>query len=85
MDRETRRVIDEYRRNEAGPLENNVIDELVNGELNREEFLKRGAMFGMSLGLLGGALAFAGEAGAAPLARTRSASQARRAARSRSA
>ena len=70
MDRETRRVIEEYRRNEAGPLENNVIDELVNGELNREEFLKRGAMFGMSLGIMGSLLAFTGEAGAATTART---------------
>jgi peptide/nickel transport system substrate-binding protein len=70
MDRETRRVIEEYRRNEAGPLENNVIDELVNGELSREEFLKRGAMFGVSVGMLGGLLGLVGEAGAAPLART---------------
>ena len=31
MDRETKRLIEEYRRNEAGPLENNVIDELVGG------------------------------------------------------
>jgi peptide/nickel transport system substrate-binding protein len=70
MDRETRRVIEEYRRNEAGPLENNVIDEFVNGELSRDEFLKRGAMFGLSVGLLGGMLGLVGEAGAAPLART---------------
>jgi peptide/nickel transport system substrate-binding protein len=69
MDRETRRSIEAYRRHEAGPLENNVIDELVNGELSRDEFLKRGAMFGMSLGLMGGVLALAGEAGAAPVAR----------------
>ena len=70
MDRETRRVIEEYRRSEAGPLENNVIDELINGELSREEFLKRGAMFGMSLGIMGSLLAFTGEAGAATTART---------------
>ena len=28
MDRETRRIVESYRRDEAGPLENNVIDEL---------------------------------------------------------
>ena len=48
MDRETRRVIEEYRRNEAGPLENNLIDELHAGELDRTEFLRRGTMFGLS-------------------------------------
>ncbi len=68
MDRETRRMVEEYRRNEAGPLENNVIDELVGGELDRAEFLKRGAMFGISAGMMGSLLAFVGEAGAAPAA-----------------
>ncbi len=66
MDKETRRAIEEYRRHEAGPLENNVIDEFIGGELDREEFLRRGAMFGLSAGMIGGLLAFAGEAGAAP-------------------
>ena len=40
MDRETRRIVENYRRDEAGPLENNVIDELVGGDLDREEFLR---------------------------------------------
>jgi peptide/nickel transport system substrate-binding protein len=66
MDRETRRALEEYRRNDAGPIENNLIDELVNGELDRAEFLRRGSMFGLSAGILGSALAFVGEAGAAP-------------------
>lgn len=70
MDRQTRRTIEEFRRTEATPIENNLIDELVNGELDREEFLRRGAMFGVSAGLLGGLLALAGEAGAAPAAAT---------------
>jgi peptide/nickel transport system substrate-binding protein len=68
MDRETRRLIETYRREQAGPLENNVIDELMDGELDRAEFLKRGAMFGISASMLGSVLAFAGEAGAAPAA-----------------
>ncbi len=66
MNRETLRTIEEYRRREAGPLENNVIDELLNGELDRQEFLKRGAMFGLSAGVMGGLLGLVGEAGAAP-------------------
>ena len=53
MDRETKRLIEEYRRNEAGPLENNVIDELVGGELDREEFLRRATMFGLGAGTIG--------------------------------
>jgi peptide/nickel transport system substrate-binding protein len=65
MIRESRRTIEEYRRNEAGPLENNLIDELVNGDLDRQEFLRRGAMFGLSLGTMGALLGYAGEAGAA--------------------
>jgi peptide/nickel transport system substrate-binding protein len=66
MDRETRRAIEAYRRDEAGPLENNLIDELVAGELDRQEFLQRAGMFGLSVGMIGGLLAFAGEADAAP-------------------
>ena len=53
MDRENRRLIEDYRRNEAGPLENNLIDELMNGELDRQEFLTRATMFGLSLGTIG--------------------------------
>ena len=29
MDRETKRAIEDFRRNEAGPIENNLIDELM--------------------------------------------------------
>ena len=47
MDRESRRQIEAYRRNEAGPLENNLIDELMNGELDRREFITRATMFGL--------------------------------------
>lgn len=71
MDRDAMRRIEDFRRNEAGPLENNLIDELVGGEMDRTEFLRRGTMFGLSLGMMGGVLALAGEAGAAPAAATR--------------
>ena len=62
MDRETRRTIEEFRHNEAGPLENNVIDELVSGELDRDEFLRRATMFGLGAGTIGALLRMAGEA-----------------------
>ena len=61
MDRETRRIVEEYRRNDAGPLENNVIDELVGGELDRQEFLRRATMFGLGAGTIGALLRFMGE------------------------
>jgi peptide/nickel transport system substrate-binding protein len=60
MDRETRRLVEAYRHTDAGPLENNLIDELVNGELDRAEFLRRGTMFGLSLGTLGLLLKYVG-------------------------
>lgn len=70
MDRETKRRIEEYRRSEAGPLQNNLVDELVAGELDRQEFLQRASMFGLSVGAMGALLAYVGEgelAHAAPL------------------
>src|SRR3954452_24005053 len=62
MDREGRRKFEDYRRNEAGPVENTVIDELLAGEMDRSEFVKRGTMFGLSASVIGAALVAAGEA-----------------------
>jgi len=62
MDRETRRLVDEFRRNEAGPIENNLIDELVGGELDRQEFLRRATVFGLGVGTIGLLLRYVGEA-----------------------
>jgi len=62
MDRGTRRAVEEFRRNEAGPLENQVIDELIGGELDRDEFLRRATMFGIGAGTLGLLLKYVGEA-----------------------
>jgi peptide/nickel transport system substrate-binding protein len=70
MDRETRRQVDEYRLNEAGPFENNLIDELVAGELDRQEFLRKATLFGLGAGTIGALLKFVGEpelASGAPL------------------
>jgi peptide/nickel transport system substrate-binding protein len=60
MDRESRRRLDEYRR-ETGPIENTLIDELVSGELDRAEFIRRATMFGLSLSAIGTVLAALGE------------------------
>src|SRR5258708_2757438 len=62
MDRETKRAVEEFRRNEAGPIENNLIDELVAGDLSRKAFLQRGALFGLSAATVGSLLGYAGEA-----------------------
>ena len=62
MDRETQRNVEEYRYNLAGPLENNLIDELVGGELDRQEFLQRATMFGLGAGTIGLLLRYLGEA-----------------------
>jgi peptide/nickel transport system substrate-binding protein len=55
-------MVEEYRRSEAGPLENNLVDELVGGELDREDFLRRAAMFGLGAGAAGLLLRYVGEA-----------------------
>ena len=62
MDRETRRAVEEYRNEAAGPIENNLIDELVGGELDRQEFLRRAAVFGLGAGTIGMLLRYVGEA-----------------------
>ena len=40
MDSESRRRFEEYRKNEAGPVENTLLDEFADGELDRSEFLQ---------------------------------------------
>ena len=61
MDRETRRQIERYRRDDAGSIENNLIDELVAGELDRQEFIRRAALFGLGAGTVGVLLRYMGE------------------------
>jgi peptide/nickel transport system substrate-binding protein len=62
MDRETRRRFEDYRRNEAGPIENTLLDELLDGEVDRKEFFRRAGVFGLSTSVIGAALAALGEA-----------------------
>lgn len=61
MDREARRQFEAFRR-ESGTVENQVIDDLLSGEVDRREFLRRGTMFGLSVSSLALALRAAGEA-----------------------
>src|SRR6476646_2179024 len=62
MDRETRREFEAYRRIEAGPVENTLIDELLDGDVDRREFFRRATLFGLSASAIAGALAALGEA-----------------------
>jgi peptide/nickel transport system substrate-binding protein len=62
MDRETRRLVEEYRTSEAGSIENNLIDELVAGDLDRQEFLRRATVFGLGAGTIGLLLRYVGDA-----------------------
>jgi peptide/nickel transport system substrate-binding protein len=62
MDRETRRKLEHYRREEAGPVENALLDDLVDGECDRREFIRRAGVFGLSTSTIAAALAAVGEA-----------------------
>jgi peptide/nickel transport system substrate-binding protein len=55
------RSLDALRRNRT-ELENHHIDELVAGRLSRRDFVRRGAVLGMSTGLMGAVLAACGNA-----------------------
>src|SRR3989440_8485654 len=58
--------IEEYRRTEAGPLEATLIDDFVDGEMDRSTFIRRASVLGLGMGLIGAALEALGHA---PLAR----------------
>jgi len=62
MDREDKRRLEEYRSTEAGPIENTLIDEWLDGELDRATFIRRGSMLGLGATFIGTALAALGEA-----------------------
>ncbi len=68
MDKETRRQLEQYRRNQAGDVENALVDDFLGGEMDRREFLRRGTVVGLSASAIAAALAAAGEA---PLAYAR--------------
>jgi peptide/nickel transport system substrate-binding protein len=62
MDRETRRQLEHYRREEAGPVESTLLDDLFDGEMDRGAFIRRATVFGLSTSMIAAALAAAGEA-----------------------
>ncbi len=57
MDRDEMSRLDDYRFSEAGPLENDLIDELAGGEMDRQDFIRRATVLGLSFGVIGSALA----------------------------
>src|SRR3981081_4900017 len=65
MDRDTRDLLDEYRLNHAGPIENSLIDDFVSGELDRASFLRRATALGASASAIGAALRVMGHTPAA--------------------
>ena len=65
MDRDTRDLLDEYRMNHAGPIENSLIDDFVSGELDRASFLRRATVLGVSASAIGAALRVMGHTPAA--------------------
>ena len=56
MDRDSRARLDEYRRHHAGPVENTLLDELLSGEIDRSDFLRRATVFGLSASTIATAL-----------------------------
>ena len=63
MDRDKLRELDEFRRDEAGPLENALFDDFGSGEMDRQEFVRRASVLGLSMTMIGTAL---GAFGASP-------------------
>jgi peptide/nickel transport system substrate-binding protein len=56
VDRDSRRRFEEYRKLEAGPIENTLLDELADGEFDRAEFLQRATLLGLSATAIAAAL-----------------------------
>jgi peptide/nickel transport system substrate-binding protein len=61
MDRETRRRFEAWRAEAPAP-QNAVVDDLLAGECDRGDFIKRATMFGLSVPAMSAALVAAGEA-----------------------
>ncbi|MGX5840813.1 ABC transporter substrate-binding protein [Mesorhizobium sp. ArgA1] len=66
------RLLDLIRRQRT-PLENHLIDGLVDGRVSRREFIRHGSLLGLSLPLLGGITTAAGLSGMPSLARAQGA------------
>ena len=57
MNSEEMKRLDEYRFSQAGPLENDLIDEFAVGGVDRRGFIQRATVLGLSMGVVGSALA----------------------------
>jgi peptide/nickel transport system substrate-binding protein len=62
VDRESRRRFERYRRHEAGPIENALIDDYAAGELDRGDFLRRATILGLGATTIGTVLEGLGNA-----------------------
>ncbi|AZO10890.1 MULTISPECIES: ABC transporter substrate-binding protein [unclassified Mesorhizobium] len=62
------RTLDQIRRNHS-PLENHLVDGLVDGRVSRRDFIRHGSLLGLSLPLLSGIATVAGFSGMPSLAR----------------
>lgn len=56
MKREELDRLDRYRFDEAGPLENDLLDEFTEGSIDRRTFIQRATVLGLSMGVIGSAL-----------------------------
>ncbi|MDX6468657.1 MAG: peptide/nickel transport system substrate-binding protein [Gaiellaceae bacterium] len=68
MDHEKMMRLEEFRRLEAGPLEGTLIDEFVDGEMDRSTFIRRASVLGLSMSMIGAALEAFGHTGIAKAA-----------------
>jgi len=62
MDRDERKQLDDYRLNEAGELENALIDDFLTGEYTRGDFMRLATVLGLSATAVGAALGSMGYA-----------------------
>ena len=68
MDRDKMMRLEEFRRTEAGPLEGTLIDEVVDGDMDRSTFIRRASVLGLSMSMIGAALEAFGHTGIAKAA-----------------
>jgi peptide/nickel transport system substrate-binding protein len=53
LDRSSRRRLDQYRRFESGEIENAILDEYLEGAVDRREFIRRASVVGLSAPAIG--------------------------------
>jgi peptide/nickel transport system substrate-binding protein len=68
MDREKMMQVEEFRRTQAGPLEGTLLDEFVDGDMDRTTFIRRASVLGLSMSMIGAALEAFGHTGIAKAA-----------------